>query len=222
MDYVKDQHRHAARNMAPQKMIGIINYGMGNLASVKNALTFLNIPNEIFDNPAQINNYNKLVLPGVGAFAMAMDNLKKSGFDEAIKNAVIGNQKPLLGLCLGMQLLFDTSSEHGVSKGLGLIEGKVDNLAGKINLSVPHVGWNSISVKSSTSILKNISAEEQTYYFVHSFYCEAADRTVVTATVNYGFDFDVVVEKGIVFGCQFHPEKSQKSGLQILKNFSAL
>lgn len=202
-------------------MIGIVNYGMGNLTSVRNALNFFNIPNEIFDSPSEIKKYDKLILPGVGAFGLAMENIHETGFAEALQEDVLVKNKPLLGLCLGMQLLLDSSCEHGNHKGLGFIKGTVDYLGDRIdNLPIPHMGWNQLQVKKNVSLLfKNIPVEEQIYYFVHSFYCDLNDKTLVAAQTTYGISFDVVLEDRHIFGCQFHPEKSQKSGLQILKNF---
>lgn len=202
-------------------MVGIIDYGMGNLTSIKNALNFLNIPNEIFNRSNQINKYSKLILPGVGAFGIAMHNLKHLGFDDAIKDFTTIKQQPILGVCLGMQLLFESSSEHGNHKGLGLIQGHVKFLGEAISdLPVPHVGWNHLIFKNDSELLKNIEEKEQIYYFVHSYFCDSTDRSVVKATVNYGISFDVIIENHLFFGCQFHPEKSQKSGLELLKNFN--
>lgn len=200
-------------------MIGIINYGMGNLRSVQNALNHLSIPNEIFDDASGITKYSKLILPGVGAFGPAMKNLEQLGFVNAISDR-IENKVPLLGICLGMQLLLEDSEEHGVHKGLGIIKGQVKNISNKVTEHpVPHMGWNKLTVKKESKLFNGIPADELIFYFVHNFYCELKDKNESAAAVNYGFSFDTAIETGNVFACQFHPEKSQKSGLQILKNF---
>lgn len=204
-------------------MIGIINYGMGNLSSVKNALDFLQIPNAIISSEKEFDACDKLILPGVGAFALAMKNLNESGLSTAIQTSTQVKSKAILGLCLGMQLLFESSTEHGLNKGLSLVKGEVKDLNEKVkNFPVPHMGWNSLLGNKDSLLLKNIAPEEQVFYFVHSYYCDAADKSCVSAKVNYDFEFDVMIEKDNFFGCQFHPEKSQKSGLHILKNFADL
>lgn len=204
-------------------MIGIINYGMGNLTSVKNALDFLQIPNAIVSKGEEFEACEKLILPGVGAFGLAMKNLNESGLKNAIYEFTQVKKKPILGLCLGMQLLFESSTEHGFHEGLALVKGEVKDLNELVKtFPVPHMGWNSLHADSSSRLLKNIATEEQVFYFVHSYYCAASDKSSVTATVNYGFEFDVVIEKDNFYGCQFHPEKSQKCGLTLLKNFNEL
>lgn len=202
-------------------MIGIINYGMGNLSSVKNALDYLSIPNILVNNPDEINSCSKLILPGVGAFGLAMHNLHELKFIDSILEFTQVKQKALLGLCLGMQLLFEKSCEHGTHNGLSLIKGEVKNLNDSVkNLPVPHMGWNQLIETNKSTLLKDVVKEDQIMYFVHSYYCSADNKEQVTAQVNYEFNFDVMIESNNIFGCQFHPEKSQKSGLQILKNFA--
>lgn len=202
-------------------MIGIINYGVGNLTSVKNSLDFLNIPNSIIDDPLEIKNCDKLILPGVGAFGAAMEKLNSLGFADEIKNFASQN-KPILGICLGMQLLFDESCEYGHHKGLGLIKGKVLPFSEKVSsLPLPQIGWNSIIKNKESALLNNVN-DHSTFYFVHSFYCEPEDQAVTTASTDYGIKFATVIHKDNIFGCQFHPEKSQSAGLQILKNFQNL
>ncbi len=202
-------------------MIGIINYGMGNLSSVKNALDYLTIPNTLVNHPDEINSCSKLILPGVGAFGLAMQNLHELKFIDSILEFTQVKQKALLGLCLGMQLLFDKSCEHGTHNGLSLIKGEVKNLNDAVkNVPVPHMGWNQLIELNNSTLLKGIVKDDQIMYFVHSYYCCASNKELVTAQVNYEFNFDVMIESNNIFGCQFHPEKSQKSGLQILKNFA--
>lgn len=200
-------------------MIGIIKYGMGNLASIQNALNYLQIDNEIFSDPRQIHKYDKLILPGVGAFGSAMENLDTMGFTPRIKEVTVGGEVPLLGICLGMQLLFESSMEYGYHKGLGLIEGVVLFLGERIsNLPLPHVGWNDLLIRPGSRLLKGLPTQSS-FYFVHNFYCSIVDESVVAGTTEYGFPFATVVDSGNIFGCQFHPEKSQKHGLMILGNF---
>lgn len=201
------------------KMIGIINYGVGNLQSVKNSLDYLNISNKIIDEPQEIDRCSKIILPGVGAFGPAMAKLNKLGFAKKISDFA-GAEKPILGLCLGMQLLFETSLEDGRHKGLSLIKGKVLPFKDKIrNLSVPHVGWNNLRIKSASPLFNNIE-DNSCFYFVHSFYCQPDKKTVSIGETDYGIKFASIVNVGNIFGCQFHPEKSQLAGLKLLENFS--
>lgn len=201
--------------------IGIINYGVGNLQSVKNSLDFLNIPNTFITKPSEINSFDKIILPGVGAFGMAMDKLNNLGLRNAIINFADRN-KPILGICLGMQLLFDESYEHGQHGGLGLMKGNVLPFSEKVkNLPLPQIGWNNITKVGTSPILENVG-DDSCFYFVHSFYCEPKEKTAIIAISDYGIRFAAVIHKNNIFGCQFHPEKSQTVGLQILKNFSNL
>lgn len=202
-------------------MIGILNYKMGNLQSVKNSLDYLHISNKFVNLPSEITNCDKLILPGVGAFGLAMKQLEELNFIDPIKEFVsLG--KPILGICLGMQLLLDSSEEHGYHAGLGLIKGRALPFNEKItNLPIPHVGWNNISKKKDSKILNNIE-DGDSFYFVHSFYCDLTEKKEIAATTNYGFDFDSVIESGNIYGCQFHPEKSQRAGLTILENFNKI
>ncbi|MDO8592415.1 MAG: imidazole glycerol phosphate synthase subunit HisH [bacterium] len=202
-------------------MIGIVNYGAGNLQSVKNSLDFLSIPNIVINKSEEIKNCDRLILPGVGAFGPAMKKLNKLGFSQEIKNFV-GQKKPILGICLGMQLLFEVSEELGSHQGLGLIKGKVLPLNKKVkDLPIPHIGWNNIIMKKSSPLLKNIE-DGSCFYFNHSFYCEPVDELAVTADADYYIKISSVVEKDNVYGCQFHPEKSQSRGLTLLDNFQKL
>lgn len=200
-------------------MNGIINYGMGNLQSVKNSLDYLGIKNKFVNDPLDIQDCDKLILPGVGAFGMAMEKLKSLKFIPYIKEfASLG--KPILGLCLGMQLLLDSSEEYGKHTGLGFISGKALSFVGKVgNLAVPHVGWNDIKIMNSKSKLLEGVGNDASCYFVHSFYCSLVNKDETVAVTNYGFEFSSVIESKNIFGCQFHPEKSQVAGLKILKNF---
>ena len=203
-------------------MIGIVNYGMGNLASVKNAFDYLKVDATIVSEPSELQRADHIVVPGVGAFGMAVGNLRSMGFADAISELVLVKQVPILGLCLGMQLLFDGSSEHGDHRGLGIIPGQVRFLGDVVReLSIPHVGWNDVAHGRSATLFKNVSSPAS-YYFVHGYYCDAANPEDVAGTTEYGISFPSSVERGNVFGCQFHPEKSQKNGLAVLKRFSSV
>ncbi|MFQ5708566.1 MAG: imidazole glycerol phosphate synthase subunit HisH [bacterium] len=199
-------------------MISIVDYGVGNLKSLKNALEFLEIPCKLISSAAEIATAEKLLLPGVGAFAYAVENLHifdlKAPIIEGAKNGV-----PILGICLGMQLLFTDSEEGGGKSGLDLIPGHVKQLVG--NVKVPHVGWNEINSTRPSKLFKGLPPTRFAY-FVHSYYCEPESKETVTATTEYGTSFPCVTEQDNVFGVQFHPEKSQELGLELLKNFSDL
>ena len=192
-------------------MIAIIDYGLGNLTSVKNALDFLGIESEITNNIQKIEKADKIILPGVGAFGYGLENLKKLGLIEVLNKEVIKNKKPFLGICLGMQLICKKSYEEGEFQGLGWIEAEVIrfNLKNE-KLLVPHVGWNDVRYNNT----------EQTFYFVHSYYLDIADKSIVVGWCNYGFDFPAIIQKENIFAVQFHPEKSQTEGLEILRKFS--
>ena len=197
-------------------MIAIIDYGAGNLHSVKNALDFLGAENVITSDAEIIGNADKVILPGVGAFGDAMESLKVRGLVDVVKNAAQSG-KPFLGICLGMQLLFSESEESPGAEGLDIFKGKIVRIPDK-GLKIPHMGWNDIKLKKESKILKNLG-DEPFVYFVHSYYLKAEDESVVSAYTEYGEKLDIAVEQGNVFATQFHPEKSGKTGLEILKNF---
>jgi len=202
-------------------MIAIIDYNMGNLRSVENAFNKLGVKTTIVKDPEQLQKFDKVILPGVGAFGDAMEHLKSSGMQEAILTyAKSGN--PMLGVCLGMQLLFESSEEFGSHKGLGLIEGKVkafDTTKFQIPIKVPHMGWNDIIVKESP--LFDGLPKSFYLYFVHSFHVKCAEKFVIGKT-HYGYDFPSAVQKENIYGFQPHPEKSHENGLKILQNFTEL
>lgn len=203
-------------------MIGIIDYGMSNLKSVLNAFSYLNHSAKIIDSPLQLKGVDKIVLPGVGAFGQAIERLTNSGFEEAIKEYVLIKKIPFLGICLGMQLMFDSSTEKGFHKGMGLIKGDVKFLGDKIkDKPIPHVGWNTVTIVNKESKLMN-NLPGNDFYFVHSFYCDSKDKTQICASVDYGFCFDVGIEFENIFAVQFHPEKSQRNGLKLFGNFATL
>ncbi len=203
-------------------MIGIINYGMGNLASVKNAFDYLNIASSIIDQPKDMAQMDKLVLPGVGAFGMAMDNLRKRNLIEPLKEQVLDQEKPILGICLGMQLFLTKSYEFGEHEGLKFIEGEAKGFSEKVQeLAIPHVGWNRVKYNQN-KLLGNVPKEEAVFYFVHSFYCHLNNNNEASGSTDYGIEFTSMIEKDNIFGAQFHPEKSQKFGLEIFSSFDQL
>lgn len=198
-------------------MIGIIDYGMGNLRSVQKAFEFLGYEAEIIDNRKDIKKADKIVLPGVGAFADAIETIRKKEFDKAIFEAV-DEKKPFLGICLGMQMVFDVSYENGEYEGLGLIKGTVKRLPDTVK--IPHIGWNNLDIKMREPLFKGVG-ESPYVYFVHSYYLET-DAPVVSATTFYGKEIQVAVQKNNIYALQFHPEKSGDIGLKILDNFGGL
>jgi|TARA_B110000027_G_C16113521_1_gene298999 imidazole glycerol-phosphate synthase subunit HisH len=201
-------------------MIGIIDYGIGNLSSVHNALERLSVKNEIFSDPNNISLYPKLILPGVGSFKLGMDLINKKGWGEKIKQRVkIGT--PLLGICLGMQLLFTKGEEEGETEGLDLISGTVKKMNVNKNLKLPHVGWNNLIFKRSHNFFSGI-VQENDFYFTHSYSCVMDNIEEVVAEFNYGNNFVACVQKKNIIGTQFHPEKSMTSGIRLLQNFSSL
>lgn len=197
-------------------MIAIADYGIGNLRSVQKAFNKLGYDAIITGDKAVIGSASHVVLPGVGAFADAINLLRISGLDKIII-AEAKKGKPILGICLGMQLLFESSSESGFHEGLGLIKGKITRF--NIDLKVPQVGWNSVKVAKSSKILNNVDGEY--FYFVHSF-CAADINDETCGITDYSVEFTSAVEKNNIFGVQFHPEKSGESGLKILKNFAEI
>ena len=199
-------------------MIAIIDYGVGNLFSLVSSLKAVGAEATITGDIDTIKKADKLILPGVGAFGDAAQKLKGTGlFDVVINEAK--NGKPLLGICLGMQLLFEKSYEYGCHEGLGLIKGTVVPMGGKLpeSLKIPHIGWNALHFKKESPVFKYIN-DGDCVYFVHSFYAEGCGDALI-ATTEYGKDITAAVQKDNVYGCQFHPEKSGNVGLSILKAF---
>jgi len=199
-------------------MIVIIDYGMGNLRSVQKAFETVGHPAEIADDPQTIRKASHVVLPGVGAFADAMSELRRTGMDEAFTEAVRSG-KPCLGVCLGLQLLFSTSEEDGQHTGLGLIPGRVVRFQPTAGLKIPHMGWNTLTVRRPIPLLEGIRPEPSVY-FVHSYHAVADDLQDVAATSDYPEPFTAVVNRENLTACQFHPEKSQQVGLAMYANFA--
>jgi glutamine amidotransferase len=203
-------------------MIALIDYGISNLRSVQKAFEHLGAPVTLTNTPDQVRRADKLILPGVGAFAAGMDGLRQRGLIEPIRQRV-QDGVPLIGVCLGMQLLFDESEEvepgAQPEPGLSLLAGRVVRLQGD-GIRVPHMGWNQLEPVRGSRLLRGIQPGAYAY-FVHSYVCQPAGEDVVVATTEYGQAFASVVEAGSVWGIQFHPEKSQQTGLQVLRNFIA-
>jgi imidazole glycerol-phosphate synthase subunit HisH len=197
--------------------ITIIDYGMGNVHSVCNALTYLGFDSVVTSDADKIEASDILIFPGVGAFGQGMEELKKRNLIESIKE-YIASGKPFLGICLGMQLLFEESTEHGNFKGLGILKGKVVEFDKKQGLKVPHMGWNSLKTKQDNSIFEGIE-DNSYFYFVHSYYVLPKQKNIIAGITEYGTDFCSMIIKDNIYAMQFHPEKSQKIGLKLLNNF---
>ncbi|MHB1560715.1 MAG: imidazole glycerol phosphate synthase subunit HisH [Isosphaeraceae bacterium] len=201
-------------------MIAIIDYGMGNLRSVQKAIEAVGSSAEITSDPEQVRRASKVVLPGVGAFSDAMAELNRTGLGEAFREAVTRG-KPCLGVCLGLQLLFDTSDEEGEHRGLGLIPGRIVRFEIGGGLKVPHMGWNTLRILRPCPIFKGLD-EAPSVYFVHSYHAEVDDSRLVAAESDYPRPFPAVVWRENLIACQFHPEKSQQVGLAMYANFVAI
>jgi len=204
-------------------MIAIIDYGSGNVGAIANVLRQCKIAHILTDDPGALAQADSFILPGVGAFDPTMETLVRSGITDALNEQVIGRNKPVLGICVGMHLL-SNGSDEGQLPGLGWIPGRVRKIdASRLNAPprLPHMGWNSIAIKQSASLLDGVDAE-QGFYFLHSYYFDAADATHVAAQVSYGTDLPCAVQRDNVFGMQFHPEKSHRNGAQVFMNFAGL
>lgn len=203
-------------------MLAIIDYGVGNLFSLKSSFSFIGVEAEVTADPAHIERADKILLPGVGAFEDAMGKLRESGLVDHIKKAALSDKKPFLGICLGMQLLFDKSYEYGEHEGLGLIKGEVrplSEIAGD-GLKIPQIGWNALNITKDSPVFKYI--DEGAYvYFVHSYYGAGCEDSL-TATCEYGGTVTACVQRDNIYGMQFHPEKSSEVGLDLLRAFAEL
>ena len=200
-------------------MLGIINYGLGNIKSVTTAIEKIGSKYIILSEPKEFKKVKKLLLPGVGAFSKGMDNLKIKGLDDAIKKDVLINEKPILGICLGMQLLATESEEYGLHSGLNLIPGRVIKIdCKKFNYTIPHVGWNQIQQNNKSLLFKDIPNNTD-FYFVHSYHYVNNKKEHVIGKSEYGVSINSVINKKNIYGIQPHPEKSQYYGLRLIKNF---
>ena len=201
-------------------MIGIIDYDAGNIRSVEKALSYLGEKTVVSRNPETLKNADKVILPGVGSFGQAMENLHRYELVPVIQD-MIKEGKPFLGICLGLQLLFESSEESPGVEGLGILKGKILKIPSSPGLKIPHMGWNSLQLQNNGRLYRNIP--QDTYvYFVHSYYLQAREPEIVKAVTEYSTEIHASVEKDNVFACQFHPEKSGKYGLEIMKNFAEL
>ena len=202
------------------EMIAIIDYDAGNIKSVEKAMQLLGQEVTITRDRETIMNADKVILPGVGAFGDAMGKLRQYGLDEVIRD-VTAKGTPFLGICLGLQLLFERSDETPGVEGLGILKGEILRIPDQEGLKIPHMGWNSLKFQNNGRLFKDIP-EDSYVYFVHSYYLKAEDEGIVTATTEYSTHIHASVEQGNGFACQFHPEKSSDIGIQILKNFVEL
>lgn len=201
-------------------MIAIIDYDAGNLRSVAKALDALGLENTVTKDRDTILAADRVILPGVGAFGDAMSHIRDLGLDKVIYEAVDMN-KPFLGICLGLQLLFESSDESPGATGLGILKGRIVKIPDTPGLKVPHIGWNSLHLQNDGRLFKGLP-DESYVYFVHSYYLQAEDESIVKATTEYGAHIHASVEQGNVFACQFHPEKSSSVGAKILTNFAGV
>ena len=201
-------------------MIGIIDYDAGNIKSVEKALAYIGEETIVSRDPEVLLKADKAILPGVGSFGQAMENLHRYNLVPVIKN-MVKNNTPFLGICLGLQLLYESSEETPGVEGLGILKGKILRIPEQKDLKIPHMGWNSLHLQNDGRLFRGI--EQNPYvYFVHSYYLKAGEEETVKATTEYSVNIHASVEKDNVFACQFHPEKSGDLGLQILKNFAEL
>jgi glutamine amidotransferase len=202
-------------------MIAIIDYGMGNIHSVRKALEVMNAKTIVTNKPEAIKKAQKIVLPGVGAFGDAIAELEKQNLISVLIEQIKA-QKIFLGICLGMHLLFEASDEADKVKGLGLLKGRVSKFSDKSGLKIPHIGWNQIKIKKLNCPLLKDMSDNSSVYFCHSYYPKPQDKGIIAAATEYGEDFSSVIWQDNIFAMQFHPEKSQAVGLKILENFVKL
>lgn len=201
-------------------MIAIIDYGAGNLQSVKKALDYLGYDSIVTDDKNEILSADRVILPGVGSFGDAMESIRERGLEEVIKEAANGD-KPFLGICLGLQLLFRHSHETPDVEGLGIFDGEIVTIPRVEGIKVPHIGWNDVKISQHSGIFSGIK-DESYFYFVHPYYLRNAESDIVAGTTHYGVDIQCAVQRGKVCATQFHPEKSSEVGLQLLRNFATM
>ena len=200
-------------------MIAIIDYGVGNLHNLKNAFDFQNLAAEIVSEPARLEAASHVVLPGVGAFRPAMDCLRQAGMEKVVRESVASG-KPFLGICVGMELMFDESEEDGLHEGLGLIGGRVVRFSGA-GIKIPQIGWNQVELQRQDPLLEGVP-DGSYFYFVHSYHAVLNDPGDALGLSDYGAAFPAIVQRSNMWGMQFHPEKSQNPGLRLLRNFAEL
>lgn len=204
-------------------MISILNYGMGNIRSVQNALNFLKIESKVIKTPDEILRSEKLILPGVGSFKKAMENIKNKRLLDPLNEIAIDKNVPILGICLGMQLMAEKSEEAGITEGLGWVKGASKKFSSHdLNIKVPHVGFNTVVFEKNNKSLYNGLDNQADFYYVHSYRISYNDCDAASGWTNYGDKFVASIEKNNIFGTQYHPEKSQSNGLILLKNFSQI
>ncbi len=200
-------------------MVVIVDYGLGNLFSVKKAFEHAGADVKITSGAEEIRAADRIVLPGVGAFGDGMEFLRAKGLDRVLTGEILGKKKPFFGICLGLQLLAEKGVEYGDHRGLEWIRGTVVKLtAASQGLKVPHIGWNTVTIARETPLLAGLK-EPKDFYFVHSFHLECADESDLVATADYGGPVTAAIQRGNVFATQFHPEKSQENGLKLIENF---
>lgn len=204
-------------------MISILNYSMGNIRSVQNALNYIGIKSQVIKSAKEIIDSEKLILPGVGSFRLAMENINKRNLLDALNEVALKKKIPVLGICLGMQLMAEESDEDGLTKGLGWIKGSIKKFpTEKLSIKVPHVGFNTVFFEKEKNKLYKGLGQKADYYYVHSYRVSYDECNAVSGWTEYGEKFVASIEKQNIFGTQFHPEKSQSNGLTLLKNFSDL
>jgi imidazole glycerol-phosphate synthase subunit HisH len=203
-------------------MITIVNYGVGNLASIKNMLKKAGFDAVLATEKSEIEQASKLILPGIGAFDHCMSEFNKSGLREMVTKKALGDNTPLLGICVGLQMLME-NSEEGVEPGLGWIKGKTIKFKKEAlgDLKIPHMGWTNVQIVKDTPVTRDLGNEPR-FYFVHSYYVQPEDQSDTMLTATYGYEFTAAVNRNNIFGAQFHPEKSHKYGMKILENFGRL
>lgn len=202
-------------------MIGIIDYGMGNLGSVTNACRFLELPATILTSPQELDSCGALILPGVGAFGDCLEHLRNHGWVHPVKDW-IHQDRPFLGICLGLQALFEESEESPGVPGLGVLQGTVRRFPNKARIKIPQIGWNRVHQARKEEPLYRDIPDDSFFYFVHSYYVDATDPDVIVGSTEHGLRYTSAVSRGNLMAVQFHPEKSQRFGLQMLRNFSEL
>lgn len=200
-------------------MIAIVDYGMGNVRSLSNAVEYIGYDVTITSNEQDIKDAQKVILPGVGAFGDAIAAIREKGLDQILFREVVEQGKPMLGICLGLQLLARCSHEHGFYKGLGWLDAEVIKFDSGLTIKTPHIGWNNIYYESPDPLFQNLKIEERAFYFVHSFYIKCENPSDILATCHYGVEFTAAILRNNIVATQFHPEKSQDNGIQVLRNF---